>query len=378
MIRTFHDHQKRAHTLDLDAVQVDGQQVLQILAEGDYIQFEMTESTVTCLLEQIWQDVAGPALTAREAGALLMECLARQILLNQQQAMLRDLAQVFSRFSGSETTPTSLSWLTTRLDPLARQAMSAYDGSDTMTEALARILQQDPETIRVWARQLGLEVPSVQREETTEAPQALAAPVTEEQREETVETPLVLVEPATEEVPLTESVSESGALRFRWTPERLRDLQLARNHCTGENLAEHARFIAEHYHWPVGKVQSKLYELRYGGHAAARSAARPNQKEEDMVQPNEPLTGAQNNVERALIEGTLPPVLARGNCLWTVLCGDKPSHWPLDYSYGSFPYQAGQQVTFGATGYQIEQVSTSLLRVAPLAHLSPSSVAQPA
>jgi hypothetical protein len=358
MRRTFWDHQKKTHTLDLDAVQVDGQQVLQILAEGDYIQFETVSGTVTCLLEQIWQDVAGPTLTAREAGALLMECLARQILLDQQQAILRDLSLVLSRLGGIEAASPSLGWLTTRLDPLARQAMSAYDGSDTMTQALARILQQDPATILVWAYQLGLEVPPVQPEETTEVPQALAEPVTEGQPEERIEAPLFLPEPVTEE-----TVSEPAALRFRWTPERLRQLQTARNHCTGDNLAEHARSIAGQYNWPVEKVQSKLYELRNSSRHSGQAAAREAGQEETP-------TDAQNATERALIESTLPPVLARGNCLWTVLCGDKPSRWPLDYSYGTFPFQAGQQVTFGEAGYQIEQVGTSLLRVSPTAQQS--------
>ena len=37
MIRTFLDHQKQSHTLDLDAVQVDGQNVIEIQADGDYV-----------------------------------------------------------------------------------------------------------------------------------------------------------------------------------------------------------------------------------------------------------------------------------------------------------------------------------------------------
>ena len=52
----------------------------------------------------------------------------------------------------------SSAWLTTRIDPLARQAMSVYDGSEAMTNMLARILQREPATIREWARQLGLDV----------------------------------------------------------------------------------------------------------------------------------------------------------------------------------------------------------------------------
>lgn len=234
MKRTFVDHRNHPHTLDLDTVQVDGLALRAILAEGKYVMFSTPVGTVTCVLERLWQDIAGAPLTACEAGALLMECLARQILLDHQRVLLDALTEILSQRDCSEAS--SLGWLTTRLDPLAAKAMAAYDGTPEMTAMLARILQSDPATTQHWAQQLGLATPLPTHEVHT-------GPLVRSDMPECTE-------------------ASAAKLPFSWTPERRTELEKALQTCAAPTVVERARQIAAAYDWPEASVRSKLYEMQ--------------------------------------------------------------------------------------------------------------------
>lgn len=344
MTRTFSDHKKQAHTLELDAVQVDGVRCLAIQATEQDIEFELQNGeAVTCELAQFWRDIAGSDLDAREAGLLLADCLVRQLVLQRASFMLREAMSLLTRATALPAEIPSTTWLTTRLDPLARQAMSAYDGTPEMTGMLARILQQEPDTIRLWASQLGLDVPAPDIDVATE--------------------PLPVVETPAEAAQASEEPAEpsSEGKKFTWTPERLRELEVALETCTGSTVAERAKQVAGRCNWPVEKVRSKLYELQRQHRDSpqlvdAEARMQPtadNQRQESLLVSSQ---------QGACFEGIQR--LARGNFLWTVQCGTENYRWQLDYPYGAFPLVTGQHFLYGDQEYQIELAANSLIRIA--------------
>jgi hypothetical protein len=262
MIRTFCDHKKQSHTLDLDAVLVDGVQCLSVQATEHYVQFELQSGeAVTCELGQFWQQIAGPDLSAPEAGVLLAECLTRQVVMQRTSSTLHEAMCLLTRATALPAEIPSFLWLTTRLDPFARQAMAAYDGTPEVTAMLARILQRDPTTIREWANALGF-FPT--------------APVVAPSQDVADRETAVAGEDGAEESPR----EGEKKLRFRWTPERQAQLEQALATCTGNTVAEQAEQIAGRCGWPVDKIRSKLYELRNPDRHAVRPAAREAETEQ--------------------------------------------------------------------------------------------------
>lgn len=235
-MRTFTDHLKQAHTLDLDQMLVDGLPCLSVQATGQYVQFETVQgAAITCELGQFWREVAGPDLSATEAGLLLADCLVRQVMLQRTSFALHEVMALLTRAAALPAEIPSAIWLTTRLDPLARQAMSAYDGTPEVIDMLARILQREPATIQMWARQLGLEASASDTDSN----------VTTE--------PLLAVEtPAEAEI----------RSRFFWSTERLQQLEQALARCTTSKVAERARQIAAEYGWPLAAVRNRLYGMQ--------------------------------------------------------------------------------------------------------------------
>ena len=252
MIRTFTDDLKQTHTLDLDSVQVDGVQCIGVQATGQFVQFETMQGiTITCDLVQFWHEVAGPDLNAQEAGLLLAECLMRQVVIGRTSASLHEALSLLTRATALSAEIPTLRWVTTRLDPLARQAMLSYDGSEAMTNMLARILQRDSATIQTWAQQLGLDVPAPDR-----APEPL---------------------PTKDEDPFAETCP-----RFRWSPERLQRLEQVLSTCSGRTVIERAQQVADRCGWPVEKVRSKLYEMSSLSHS--RPESNPTAREIEHVE----------------------------------------------------------------------------------------------
>lgn len=98
MIRTFLDHKKQSHTLDLDMMLVDGVRCLSVQATEQYVQFEVeTDAAVTCELGQFWREIAGPDLSAQEAGLLLVDCLVRQVVLQRTSSALQEALALLTR-----------------------------------------------------------------------------------------------------------------------------------------------------------------------------------------------------------------------------------------------------------------------------------------
>jgi hypothetical protein len=283
MICNFVDWSGHAHTLDLDAVLVDGMQCTGVQSNEHYVLFETAEQgTITCLLESFWREIAGSDLSAQKAGLLLAECLVRQVVIQRTSAVLHEVMCQLTRITALPAEIPLFSWLTTRLDPFVRQAMSAYDGSDAMTDMLVRILHQSPTTIRAWAHQLGLESEQTQAELTggsiETALEITAAPLPHHS------------EPAEA---LTRSEQETSK-QFRWSRIRLDQLDQALETCTGGTVLERSQDIANRYGWPVEKVRNKLYELQqtanHAGNPAAREAESSEQKEDDRGDPLETIS----------------------------------------------------------------------------------------
>src|SRR5215472_8256290 len=98
MMRTFTDHSKQSHTLDLDAVLVDGMQCNSVQATEQYVQFETAQGVaITCELAQFWREIAGPDLSVQEAGLLLADCLIRQVVLQRTSSTLHEVMSLLTR-----------------------------------------------------------------------------------------------------------------------------------------------------------------------------------------------------------------------------------------------------------------------------------------
>src|SRR5262249_33325428 len=104
MMRSFIDHLKQSHTLDLDQVLINGMQCISAQVTGYYVQFETAQgAAITCELGQFWREVAGPDLSAQEAGRLLAECLVRQVVLQRITANLHDVMCLLTRTAALST-----------------------------------------------------------------------------------------------------------------------------------------------------------------------------------------------------------------------------------------------------------------------------------
>ena len=237
------DNRDQTHTLDLDAALVDGARCLTLELDDTQLRLITEATTITCAFDEFWRAIAGLDPTPIEAGRLLAHCFAQQIHLLGAVQHLQDIESLVTQALSQMQVPLSLGWLQHRLDPLTRKAMEAYDDSEAMTQAIARILNQTPETIRAWAVELGY---------------------------------VVVLPNGSAETP-------AETKRFRWSEQRLQQLEEAMTRYPNGTVIERSQQIAEHYGWPVEKVRSKLYEMQKPSHQNQPVAreAEPASKEDD-------------------------------------------------------------------------------------------------
>jgi hypothetical protein len=281
----FYDLLGEMHTLDLDRITLDGLPILDLTTDWtNLVRIETAKSTIDCQLVSFWTDVAGGLLSPAESSVLLVQALALHLVARRQSTILGQIQHLFGQQEVVPPVLPGLLWLTTRLSPLARQAMAAYDGSSTMTEAIAKITKQDVATVLVWARQLGLFVPPVQsdKQPASSTPSlevvVLGAPESQKVQELVVAVPSVFpVLPIPYDAPGA-APSANGNGRFSWTLERCQALDTALAECPPGSVPVQARMIAETTGLPADKVMSRLYQLR----AASRSAEQPTARESQV------------------------------------------------------------------------------------------------
>lgn len=246
LVYTITDLQAQTHTIALsnDTLLLDNLPSTMSI-DGADIRL-MTEAGTYCVTAQaFWHAFAGAEPTAAEAGLLLADSLARwQVLLALQGGFQWGLEM--ARRIGGVPIPSY------RFDPLVRQALLAFDGTEETTQLLARILQLDPEVVVAQARQLGFSGGG--------QPQAFCNGHTTGGSL----TPFVSIEeaPATPSVGLLAPLSKNPAQRHsgaHFTDEQITRIRTAyeQSPCVKDMVAE----LAQEFGCPEHAVRNKLYSL---------------------------------------------------------------------------------------------------------------------
>ena len=234
------------HTFEISAetLLLDGVAATLVALDADHVTVGSSRAVVAFSYEALAQAIVGEHPTLADVGQILAHYLARWSALHQLSASLKSVQSAVGQII-IEARP----WLDAPLPPyhfdeLTRRALDAFDGTLATTAMLARILGQSPATIVAWAQQLGRTIPA-----------ALAVEVAGEQ----VPTPELAASCApVADVPV---VSSSGGKQFRWSAEMIQLLEANFLASEAASVAASMREIADRYGWPIGSMQSKLYEL---------------------------------------------------------------------------------------------------------------------
>lgn len=195
--------------------------------------------------QAFWHAFAGTGPTPADAGLLLARSLALYMQIQHFEPILAHLKELEQTLSATLTSVT-MPLPSHRLDPLAMQALEAYDGTPQTTQLLARILQQDTATVERWAKLLG---------KHRSAPLAVES----DHAQKLVEPQKAAPSDACSNEPQNE---KPNGKRFRWTTDQEQQLTDAFNASSGPNVTAIIQEIAQRYHWPAHAVQYKLYELQ--------------------------------------------------------------------------------------------------------------------
>ena len=144
------------------------------------------------------------------------------------------------------------------------QALSVYDGTEETTALLARILQQDKQTITTWARSLGKGATPI-------------AEIPNDTQNGQDQNSTLMFSPAK-----PEENSRGAVSRLRWSAEMDEQLREAFETSQASNVKETIREIAERFQWPVNAVHNRVYGLKLN--EKKHSPARHNREPESTSQ----------------------------------------------------------------------------------------------
>ncbi len=258
------DQAGQPYTLEVgtQTLLLDGAPATVVALEDEHVTVGSSREVVAISYEALGRALLGEHPTLTDAGQLLAHSLVRWSALHRLSASLTSVQAALEQIL-MEARP----WLDAplppyRFDALTLRALSAFDGSEPTTAMLARILGQSPQTIVTWAYQLGKTV--------SDAP----VPLSNEQ----MPTPELAASCCMQIADVSVAVS-SGDKKFRWNAEMLQQLETDFLASDAERVAASIREIADRHGWPVGSIQSKLYELglprRKRAVAAQREAESP-------------------------------------------------------------------------------------------------------
>lgn len=290
--RTLCDLQGNTHVLEVgsESLLLDGRPCTFLRITHEHIQIACADTAhpITLATATFWRDLAGADPSAEDAGEILAHRLAAWA---SQRTLVRTLqstlAQIEEQGAGSSLLPIS------HLDPLTEQVLQAFDGNDTTTQTLARILKQPPEVVCDWAMRLGLtQTPTADEPESPEQ-QAYT------ETEDPITTgPLEVLLPteAPGEAPL--ACQKAGPKKparewFRWTPERVQTLEegVARAGGWEQMTQPTIKRLAAELGWPW-----KSLEYQVG----KRKRERPKEAQSEPATPEEDRREAASSSERLL------------------------------------------------------------------------------
>jgi len=258
------DQAGQPHTLEVGAqtLLLDGTPATVVALEDGDVTVGSSREVVAISYEALGRALLGEYPTLTDAGQLLAHSLVRWSALHRLSTSLTSVQTALGQLL-MEVQP----WLDAplppyRFDALTRRALSAFDGTERTTAMLARILGQSPQTIVTWAHQLGKTVP--------DTPIALS-----NEQEPTPE----LAASCTQQIATMPVAVSSGGKKFRWNAQMLHYLETDFLASDAASVAASIHEIADRHGWPVGSIQSKLYELglprRKRAEAASREAESP-------------------------------------------------------------------------------------------------------
>jgi len=324
-----------------------------------------TRGIVTVAPAAFWHAFAGGDPTPDNAGLLLAQALAHwsamqeiPLVLQRLHHLVDDMDRQFHHF-GEAPLPAY------RFDSFTLQLLRTYDGTEEHVAAVAKLLNQPPEKIRLWLTMVGLiavpdheqQQPHLQGETVPRAvPDRVAAPITNQPRP------------------------------FRWTPSLVRQLTEAFSTSDEPSISAVSRAIAGKYGWPVEGVEYKIYHLglprqreqQQRHQQDTETSAEQEEKGQpiipvgaDVSAPTETSTEQEESqTEEARVKAHAPDPedgsyhLPSGNFLWDVKIDGKLQRWPLDVAYGMFPFsRPGTSLVYREKQYVLQHVSTSVIAV---------------
>jgi hypothetical protein len=360
------------HTIEItaDGIMLNGRPC-QIKVKGNQIAVlsaDPAAGIITITPAALWHAFAGGDPTPESAGLIQAQALAHwsamqeiSLVLQRLRHLVDDVDRQLHHF-GEAPLPAY------HFDPFTFQLLHTYDGTEEHIAAVAKLLKQPSETIRIWLTSVGL----------------MAVPDHEQQ-------PLLQGVTAPEAVPdVVAAPGEEQPKTCRWTPVMIQQLTAAFFASDEPSISAVSRAIAGKYGWPSESVEYKIYQQGLPRQreqqrhqqdietsaeqeegqpdiAVGADVSRPCEisAEQKEVGQTEEAAGVKAHVPELEDSSChLPASLSSGNFLWDVKIDGKLQRWPLDVAYGMFPFsQPGTPLVYREQQYVLQQVGTSVIAV---------------
>jgi hypothetical protein len=266
----LHDQSNQSHTLIIGegTLLLDGMVAAIVALEDNQVVLVSPSGTIAFSYIVLGTAILGDRPTPSVAGQLLALYLSRWSALQACIVSLKRLQASIGPIM-TEVQP----WLNVPLpayqfDEVTRRALDTFDGTEETTRMLARILNQTPEIVVAWARQLGkgaLDTPAPSPASIDKQPSATL----HRHEEKSVQAVMKPVE------------------RFRWTDERVQSLEEDFLKSTVEGTFARMHAIADQRGWPFPSVRAKVYELKLPQHRSSPRETETSDEQEGHLSEEE-------------------------------------------------------------------------------------------
>lgn len=240
----LYDRTHQPHTLVIgdQALLLDGAAAAIFALEENQVTLRSLSETIAFSYSALGLAILGDRPTPEDVGLLLAQYIGRWSAIQALVASLKSLQACVGQTLIEAHPWQRIPLPEYQFDEITRRALDTFDGTEETTRTLAHILNQTPETIISWARQLGngvLDSPVLSPAFIDEQPPA-AHHFHEKKSDQ------VMIEPGT---------------RFRWTAEQVQQLEEDFLKSEIEGTVARMHDIADRRGWPFGSVRAKVYQL---------------------------------------------------------------------------------------------------------------------
>jgi hypothetical protein len=236
-------HQPHTLTIREQALLLDGAAAAIFALEDNQVTLRSSTEKIAFSYSALGLAVLGDRSGPDDIGRLLAEYLGRWSAIQAVVTSLKSLQSCVGQIMTEAQPWLGITLPAQHFDDVTLRALAAFDGTEETTRMLAHILNQAPETVVAWARQLGKAVldPPVLSPASVDALPPVAHHFHEEKSAQ------VVMEPGT---------------RFRWTAELVRQLEEDFLYGDVEGTVARMQDIADRRGWPFASVRAKTYELK--------------------------------------------------------------------------------------------------------------------